>query len=544
MTEQLNKRFVLDICVWLSLIIIAYECFFISKAVLVRNPLEFRENAMIFTTKLLLNGENPYAFSKQPVFTNVYGILYHIIVYPFAKVFGNSFFIHRLISIIFILMSCLLIITTLKWQNISPKLSICAIAFFLYHMVRANAISAYPAAQGQFLFLCSLIIPWRMDFSVFSLFLSLVFSILAFLTKPYFIVGLPIIIIYLFLVVSKRRAVLFGGFSIIFIAFIVLLISSILPSYFINTFYANLQSEKDSINHLLNQIHDYFDETFALVIIWFFFAFKRLYNFVNRAQDLSKEYISHGSFYFFDIKHFQNPLILLPIKFMPFALIIIIMVLFKMGLHIGRFFGYFAELLTPLLIIVVFSYLENSSKSRKSVLLLCIILFNIFLTLFALPRLPNTNQKEWAEWETIITHHKHIYACPPLTHILDRCGKTLYDTGSSEYFQEAISGTPQKLAGSLQNLVNQYQKELKEKVESQYFDIIIIRKDQKPFWDINDLVSQYYFVSDEKQLPMPKKWKISIWKPKNAKTMYDEAVREKNQKHLLFRKSFKKKMGL
>lgn len=120
-----------------------------------------------------------------------------------------------------------------------------------------------------------------------------------------------------------------------------------------------------------------------------------------------------------------------------------------------------------------------------------------------------------------VIHHENIYTCLPLAHILDRHGKTLYETGYSDCFVEAILKPPKKLVGNsekadLQNLVDQYQKNLKEKVELLYFDIIIIRKDQKPFWDTNDVVSKYYFVSEEKILPMPKRWKVSIWKPKNG----------------------------
>src|SRR4051812_6143490 len=67
------------------------------------NPQEYREPAALLSTGLLLQGKNPYALEFQPVFTNLYGILYHLVVYPLAKLAGDTYTVHRAVATAFVL---------------------------------------------------------------------------------------------------------------------------------------------------------------------------------------------------------------------------------------------------------------------------------------------------------------------------------------------------------------------------------------------------------------------------------------------------------
>ena len=66
-------------------------------------PLELREGAIQLSTHALLNGINPYSLINNPVYINPYGILYNLLVLPFAALFGNSLQLHRLINGLLIL---------------------------------------------------------------------------------------------------------------------------------------------------------------------------------------------------------------------------------------------------------------------------------------------------------------------------------------------------------------------------------------------------------------------------------------------------------
>lgn len=512
MGYRFSKITMSHVCLLPAILIIIYELLFSVKVIPVDSPLEFRENVMVLPTSLLVHGENSFVADNQPAYTNVYGVLSHIVVYPLAKIFGSSFFIHRLVSMIFVLACCGIIFKTLRWFDTPRHLSICALSFFLYQMVRANSVSAFPIAQGQFFFLFSLIIPWKLRFSTFSLVASAALSILALLTKPYFVLGLPIIAIYLFIAVSKKRAILFGIFSLIFATFVLWQMSRFFPYYFLNTFWYCITPHPHSISYLFKQIDDYFDETFAMVIIVAFIAIKQLIDVRQRLLATPEKNYFGRICNLFDIRHLSRPFINLPIGLMPFVMAVSVLSLLKLGQHHGRFFGYFAELLTPFLLILVFPYVGNKLKDNRLVLIL--ISLNLFLMLFSLPDWPADNRKAWAEWETIISEHKRVYASPPLAHILYKQGKPVYEIGHSSSLSTCLSSFPELLPAKAKDTIQQYCRDLQTKVESQYFDLIIVRSDEKPFWDTGNTIQEYYVPMQEKVLPMPKKWKLQLWEPR------------------------------
>lgn len=513
MGYRFSKISMLHVCLLLAILIILYELLFSVKVIPVNSPLEFRENVMVLPTSLLVRGENPFIADNQPAYTNVYGVLSHIVVYPLARIFGSSFFIHRLVSAFFVLASCGIIFNTLRWLDTPRYLSLCALTYFLYHMVRANSISAFPGAQGQFFFLCSLIIPWKLRFSTSSLVASAALSILGLLTKPYFVLGLPVIAMYLFIAVSKKRAILFGVFSLTGIVFVLWCVNLFFPYYFLNTFWYCITPHPHSISYLFKQFDDYFDETFALVIILAFIAIKRLIDVRQRSLATPEKTYFGRICNLLDIKHLCRPFITLPIGLMPFAMGVSILSLLKLGQHHGRFFGYFAELLTPFLLILVFPYVGNKLKDNRLAVIL--ISLNLFLMLFSLPDWPADSRKAWADWETIISEHKRVYTSPPLTHILYKQGKPVYDIGHSSSLSTSLSSFPELLPAKTKNTIQQYCRDLQAKVASQYFDLIIVRSGEKPFWDTGNAIQEYYVPMEEKVLPMPKKWKLQLWKPRS-----------------------------
>ena len=66
-------------------------------------PLEYRESAVVMQTRLMLTGENPYDIAHQPLYANAYGFGYYSIVYPFARLFGPGFVVHRAVSGFFVI---------------------------------------------------------------------------------------------------------------------------------------------------------------------------------------------------------------------------------------------------------------------------------------------------------------------------------------------------------------------------------------------------------------------------------------------------------
>src|SRR5215510_15970113 len=77
-------------------------------------PQEMREGAVIWITRLLLEGRNPYSLAELPASTYAYGIVYHLIVLPFARLFGNGYTVHRAVSAVAIAGSCALMYRLLR----------------------------------------------------------------------------------------------------------------------------------------------------------------------------------------------------------------------------------------------------------------------------------------------------------------------------------------------------------------------------------------------------------------------------------------------
>jgi len=338
------------ICLFVSICIFLYCSILTVKLVLIEEPLEYRENAITLTTHLLLEGQNPYNLDNQPVYTNVYGILFHFIVYPFARLFGISFFIHRFIAVNFMLYSCIIVYFILRWMSVSRSIALVAFAFFFYHLTRAGHYLGGPNNLGLFLFLCSITVPWKYRYSNSSLLLSIALSILALLTKPYFVIGFPCVVIYVFLFISKRRGIIFSLFFILLLALTVWIVSRFFECYFINTFYANYNIATENLSHLRRQIKDYFYNTFAFVIIaalsFLLAAVSRLKNWFRSGGKQGLLVVFNG----INITNFAKPLLCVRFELMSFVLLTnATIILFKMGLHTGAFFGYFAQLITPFL---------------------------------------------------------------------------------------------------------------------------------------------------------------------------------------------------
>jgi hypothetical protein len=72
-------------------------------------PIEYREGAILLSTGYLLQGLNPYALANQPLSMNVYGLGYNLVVLPFAALMGNTLAIHRVISIICLVLSGMIV---------------------------------------------------------------------------------------------------------------------------------------------------------------------------------------------------------------------------------------------------------------------------------------------------------------------------------------------------------------------------------------------------------------------------------------------------
>lgn len=241
----------------------------------IANPFlnEYREGSVLLSTDLILKNGNPYDLINQPEYTNVYGIFYHLIVLPFAKVFGPTLRVHRAVTAFFILASSLLLFLAMRWLKVSLVLALSLTIMFYAHLLFSVTPLARPDSLGTFLFLCSILIPWRYQYSSLSSIISILFGILAFLTKPYFILALPYLSLYLFLFKSKIKGIQYGGIASACLLFTILVVNRLFECYFNNTFFIHSNIAGHNLSHAIKQLVTYAEYNWSIIIIVAWFCF-------------------------------------------------------------------------------------------------------------------------------------------------------------------------------------------------------------------------------------------------------------------------------
>ena len=194
-------------------------------------PLDLYEGTMPLITGIIADGNNPYTRPFQPQAADVYPPLYNMLVAPLSQLFGNTFQLHRSVSAFFIVASSVLCGFT-AMRNGATRLNGIAVALLMYAalLFYGTPVSS-TNALGVALFLTVLLVPWHFRFGTGSLVFALLCGLLSFYAKQYFVLGMAILCLYLFLCVSMRRALLLG------VAYATLLLVSLSVVHYTSPYY-------------------------------------------------------------------------------------------------------------------------------------------------------------------------------------------------------------------------------------------------------------------------------------------------------------------
>ena len=472
LVEALRER-LLNAVSWVllggSILIIAYGVYFNIRMMVAPGAQEYREGAMLATTALLLRGENPYAEGNMPVYTNVYGVLYNGVVAPFAGLWGTTFFIHRMITGIFLLLSSCLIFALVRRSGGGAILGLAGAAVFYHQLVSSYSVVARPDGTGLFLMLLALYLPWREEFSTKSLVLSAVLSVLGFLTKPYFISGLPCIACFLFLARSKRRGITFfiGGFA--FWISVLFMIGLRYPYYLHCIFDINPKVGTSSFAHLTAQLRPYFLQNAGFLGVLMMAAVLQL---GNRARIQAGAAVFRKIFSWNRWRNMDAPL--LPFNpGLPAVVFVasLTITLAWMGWKTGAYTIYFVHLVSPFLIVSALRIVIG--QPARNLIYRSFLLLNVLILSFQLPDLPSDLEEEHAFWRNLVLAHESAFVPPVLTHLLVESGQPIYDSGQTEYFRSGFSLREIQQDVSGISLYEGYFRELHEKVLNREFDLIV-----------------------------------------------------------------------
>ncbi|MCK5580077.1 MAG: hypothetical protein KAJ18_02255 [Candidatus Omnitrophica bacterium] len=490
-------------------------------------PLEYREGSMIMAVEAMLKGLNPFAIENQPRYTNVYGIVYSLVVYPFAKIWGPTTYVHRAVTAFFAFLCCGVLARVMHRKKVPLLLNLSGVLIFYAFLLfpRTTTPCAGPNTLGLFLFLVALFLPWKHQYSWKSLWASILISLVAFYTKPYFVFALPYLTFFLFFFVSKKKGIIYGFVSLFLLTGSIVVMNHYFDAYFNNIIFVHTNATNDFLVFCHEQFVRFFKYHSGLFLILFgilgvsaFQGIRKVCREGNVFSDV-KQKIRHAV----NFSGFRKPFLNSPGDLALFCMLFSTAVLyFRLGRNNGAWMWYFFHLLTPFVILVVCGLMKK--YERWQLLFLPFLIFNLLFVSYEhdLGAYLRENDFDLKGWESVteqIKTYKNVLNSPFIAPLLVHEGMPVYDSGLTEYFKmgayrHSMSWLFPK-DGRVTYRHYKYRDEIKEMIKAKKFDLAFVTYRGSNF--IPQMLPKYYRQIGGIKLPAPHLkhyYKMSIWLPK------------------------------
>lgn len=490
-----------------------WTIYFACVTISIPYPLEYRESASQVMTQYLLEGRNPYGLENQPMAMDSYGIVYSLLVLPLAALFGNTLLIHRVVTLVFQLLCSLLVgLMGFRWSKSAGA----AIAFGVLNGMVLGArggLGAFPSAVGAFFFLSALIVPFLRTFDRRGLVFSALLSLVAFYSKPYFLLSFPIVASYLFIFESKRKAVFHGLVFAVMACASFLLVRALLPVYFIYTIGNNLSNAMRDRPWLYYQLEQLGREFYPSVVLAAILLVAGVLSLEWRTAK-PREMLSSSN-----LLSLERPLVSKPLNYFAYAFgcsaLVFVLLL---GQNNGSWMLYGYQLMMP----PFFLWMASVFKPLSRMALIGIPLLVLNLFLFARARynpefLQQRNSMDWARLYAYADSSRHILNTPLIASEMLRLGMWPVDSGRNSFW--GLKPYPDNaLLGPSYAVVLRawggYQDSIQASVMSRQYDRIITVRDTDFFKAHN--LRTYYHEVETLDVTMPQTdqvWTVEIWEP-------------------------------
>jgi hypothetical protein len=487
----------------------AWLLYFIAITLSTPEPIEYREGASQVVTQLLLAGRNPFAPANQPLGMTNYGIVYSLVVWPFAAVFGNTLLLHRLVTAMFLILCAYLIGRTARaaGQSILPSLVGAMLAGAA--LMAQGGLGGQPASMGTFFFLAALALPYIRGFDRQSLLLSAAASLLALYTKPYFVLGFGIVASYLFLFVSKKEGVLYAlGFGAA-ACVTVLVVRAVLPLYFFDTVFSNLaQTSGSDPRHVYAQLRQLTIEFLPAVVAGLLLLLAGTASQPGGGREgLGRE----GGLIARRLDYFGYASVCAWLAFV-----------FILGPHPMNYMTYAYQLLVPVGILWLLVSLRHAHALASVVMPLLLINLILFCAFRLGPSRLQQSPESAAAWNVL---HDFANRCaqplssPTVVPEMVRRGLWPTDSGHTEYFfyQQPYPGMAWFGASYelVAELASHYVTDMRASVAHAEFDCVMLARYSAWPRDL-PLDRGHYHMADSVVIAMPQTdqtWQMDIWVP-------------------------------
>lgn len=495
----------------------AWLLFFALATVGIPHPIEYREGAAQVVTQLLLAGRNPFTIENQPLGMTNYGILFSLTAWPVAALLGNTLAVHRSITLLFLVLNAYLIARIAYSSTRQLALSLVGAELVMAALAARGGVGGLPSSMGAFFFTAAIAAPYVRGFDRWGLLLSAAASLLAFYSKPYFVLGFGIVAGYVFLFVSKKAGLLYGlGFGAL-ATLSAFLVSRSMPLYFYDTVFSNMAhtAEREPA-HIFAQLRQLVVEFLPLVVA----------GILTLGQNLTRPTSGppgKAATGWRELLSLDRPLIAWRMDYFAFASVCAVLAFVSiLGPHPENYMNYAYQLLVPVLALWVLVGLRPEHSLTR--VLTPVLLVNV--ALFCLARLSPAHLQQPPEsvaaWDVL---HRYAEGCErPLnspTVVPEMLSRGLWpiDSGHTEYFFD-----PQPVPGMswlgpgyevISDTATRYLSTLRASVAHQEFDCIMLARYSA--WPRNlPLARGQYQLADSVVIAMPQTgqtWQMDLWVP-------------------------------
>ncbi len=386
--------------------------------------MEFREGAIVLTNTAFLKGINPWALENNLQYINVYGIVYNALILPFTWLMGNQLWIYRLVSMLAILGQMLVVGMVMRRKGFAWLYIGMAALFLWLGQIYYTTPMARPDTLGQLFFLLTLFLPAFWNYSTKSLIWSGAFAVLGFYTKTYFVLGLPLLAMYLFLFRSKSQAIWYAAASTAVIMVAALVINHFFEAYFLNVVFSHIADTNQIFSYMIEQSIQFARDYWA----YLFFGLLAVISAMRKLR------WSRSSLPDLQIA-FRQPLLTKSIDPNLFYLLVCaLLIYFSLGRHNGTRMAYYYQLLSPFFLLLVFGFLHKTPRLSG----LAAILLTINLLTHGYENLKPDLQpypiEEWRKIGTLLDEHEDVPNSPAITYELIRRDLPVVNSGQTSYY--------------------------------------------------------------------------------------------------------------
>jgi len=455
----------------------AYFAAFHASFIALPGAQESREAAIPLTTGLILAGGRPYDLASSPAITNVYGVVYNYLVAPAAGIWGATFAVHRAASLVFLLMGASLLYALLRKENIGRWLALAGAVFFYLFNVTTYAIGARPDTLGTAIYLAVVLLVWpgaKQDKpSMAKLALSVALGVLAFYTKPYFVLALALAAGVLFVSAGWRWAFAYATAAAALMAVSIPVVVHFWPYYLFEVFTSHVNGEIDPPGYFWLQTKDYLFLHAGLVLVVVGAGVVWLANQVKARTPATDtgwafRWPAAGTVCF----------------------ILSLGGLARLGGHAGAFRIYWVQLVTPFLILMALRAIARSEERWRAAGLGLLVFNALILLTWARPVWPIDSTPEREAWQKLTAGKPWQLLPPSLLPDVSPAGQPVLENGQMTYFVNLTLETLSHQDPAYQRVL-QYLLKIRTLIWQRRFDVIVSPNDFREFIPAQ-LLSEHY----------------------------------------------------